>query len=165
MNLRSHQMKAAVLGRRLRGCRRLLLALPMLLLLFTSAEAVAATITVTGTVNFPDANPDTTPIIGPETIRWRVRAQRSELPWTLTVIADDDLRVGSAVIPANQVSWEGIPRRRVRNGMLSVVTPTLLATEADRRSVRGLMRFYMNNSWDYDVGFYSTTVTFTLSSP
>lgn len=147
--------------------RRLLFVLPMLLLLFVPTKAAAAAfwIKVQGSVNFPDANPDTTPLIGPEDLSWTVHANKRDLPWTLTMTADDDLRSGSSVIPASAISWTGLPMWLVRHGTLSTVTPTLIAQGNTKGNTRGMMRFYLANSWDYNVGFYTTTVTFTLSSP
>ena len=87
-------------------------------------------------------------------------------PWTISVRADGPLVSGASTIPISNVSWLATPSPPFRNGTLSTVAQTLAnGTGARRSSRQGDVTFRFANSWNYTVGNYTQTITFTLSSP
>jgi hypothetical protein len=117
-----------------------------------------------GTVNFPDADPDMTPVIGPSDVRIRIFAT-DRAPWVLTIQADTDLLSGTDMIPASNISWVPVPRPPFQAGTLSTVMPQLLGSGPNRVIVWGRLYFYMQNSWGYSPGNYTGTATITMSQP
>ena len=117
------------------------------------------------TITFPSSDPDTVPVIAAASIRVSYIAQGSPNPWTITVRAGGNLISGASTIPISNVSWTATPSPPFRNGTLSTVAQTL-ATGAGLINIdRGDVTFRFVNSWNYTVGNYTQTVTFTLSSP
>ena len=117
------------------------------------------------TITFPSSDPDTVPVIAAASIRVTYIAQGSPNPWTITVRAGGNLISGASTIPISNVSWTATPSPTCRNGTLSTVAQTL-ATGAGLINIdRGDVTFRFVNSWNYTVGNYTQTVTFTLSSP
>ena len=146
---------------------RIALSLVLLLPLSASmsAEAGQVRLRIIGTISFPDGNPDTVPQLGPDNMMIQARVRCGTGAWILTVIADDDLRDGTATIPASAVTWQGWPSGRWNNGNLSTTVPFVVGSGSNPTNSVGLCRFYLDNSWDYNVGSYTTTATYTLSSP
>jgi hypothetical protein len=136
--------------------------------LVPSAPPVAAQLLQVqpSTVSFPSADPDTVPLISGAPIRVTYIAQgRGGQPWTITVEAEGQLVSGTSSIPISNVSWIATPTPTFRNGTLSTA-PQVLATGTGLALLdRGDVTFRFNNSWNYNVGTYTQTVTFTLSSP
>ena len=117
------------------------------------------------TISFPANDPDTVPVIAAAPIRISYIAQGLRNPWTITVRAEGELMSGATTIPISNVSWQATPNPPFRNGTLSTVAQTL-ATGTGLISVeRGDITFRFVNSWNYTVGNYTQTITFTLSSP
>ena len=141
----------------------LLLLLP--LLASTSADAGQIRLRINGTISFPDGNPATVPLIGPDNMLIQARVRCATGAWVLTVIADDDLRDGVATIPVSAISWQAWPSGRWNSGSLSTTVPFVMGSGGNPTNSVGLCRFYLDNSWDYNVGSYTTTATYTLSSP
>lgn len=130
------------------------------------SQAGNISLTLSGSLNFLDASPDFVPVLGPEPIVLDVKAVgRSDIPWTLTVVADSDFRSGSDTIPISVVSWTAFPNPPYRDGILSTVTPVLLASGLTHEQTSVTFDFVMQNSWAYNVGNYSATATFTLAAP
>jgi hypothetical protein len=152
-----------------RLARRVLLCFALansLLTIPVPARAVLR-IHIYGSVTFPDADPDTTPVVGPEPIRVRVLSfgPGRGVPWTLTMQADEDLTAGPEIIPAANVSWTATPSPPFQDGVLSTVVPILLGSGRGDTRIWGQLNFYLQNSWSYIPGDYSTTTTITLSAP
>ncbi len=116
------------------------------------------------TINFPDANPTTTPSIAadsPVAVNARVRTTGTP---TLRVLANADLTSGPDTIGADQVTWTaGAP---FIAGTMNIVTPQDAATfVAGSGQYSGTYTFALANSWSYAVGAYTTTATYTLTAP
>lgn len=152
-----------------RYARRTLLSILSagLLLGVATVSSALVRIHIYGAVSFPDADPDTTPILGPEDVRIRVMSFGSDrtASWILTMQADADLTAASEVIPASNISWRAAPSPPFRDGVLSTVVPILLGSGSGDTRMWGLLSFYMQNSWSYISGYYSTTAMITLSAP
>ena len=117
------------------------------------------------TVTFPANDPDAVPVIAAAPIRVSYVAQGSKgNPWTITVRAEGDLIAGAATIAISNISWVATPTPTFRNGTLTTVAQTL-ATGTGIALERGDVTFRFVNSWNYAVGNYTQTITFTLSSP
>ena len=117
------------------------------------------------TITVPSNDPDTVPVIAAAPIRVSYVAQGSPNPWTITVRAGGDLISGASTIPISNVSWQATPSPPFRNGTLSTVAQTLATGTGLININRGDVTFRFVNSWNYTVGNYSQTITFTLSSP
>lgn len=131
-----------------------------------SAYAGPLTLTITGSVDFPDQSPDIAPVIGPDDVTVSVRALAAPgAPWILTMIADSDLTSGADVIPIGNVSWTASPSPPFQGGALSAVIPAVLGTGTSHFTALMSLNFYLQNSWDYVPGDYTATATLTLASP
>ncbi len=130
------------------------------------ADAGPLTLTITGSVSFPDGSPDLEPVIGPRDISVLVNVRATPgNPWILTMIADSDLTSGTDVIPIGNVSWTASPSPLFRGGTLSTVVPAVLGNGVSHFSSLATLGFYLQNSWAYVPGTYTATATVTLSSP
>ena len=124
------------------------------------------TLTITGSVSFPDQSPDIVPVIGPDDVSVSVRSLAAPgTPWVLTMVADSDLTSGTDVIPIGNVSWTASPSPPFQGGILSTVVPVVLGNGVSHFSSVATLGFYLQNSWDYVPGDYTATATLTLSSP
>ena len=118
-------------------------------------------------VTIPSADPDVMPIVSsaPITVQYRVRQNKGV--WLLTVQAAGDLESGASTIDISAVSWIATPAPPFLNGTLSKTAAQTVATGADNQAspATGALTFRLTNSWTYDIGIYSQTLVFTLSSP
>lgn len=133
------------------------------------AHAQQLDLTITPlTIAFPNADPDATPVLSapPVTVQYRVRANGNR-PWTLTVLASDDLASGQSRIPASAVSWTAAPAPPFRTGAMSATQAQPVASgNGNVNPARmGTITFRLTNSWTYDAGTYLQILTFTLSAP
>ena len=119
------------------------------------------------TLSFPDADPDTVPLIaaagGAITITAKARASLSATV-TLTVLAADDLRSGVDTIPASALTWTGSGAGFV-NGTVSRATPQVVASWTGSGIRTGTQTYRFQNSWSYRAGTYSVSLLYTLVSP
>jgi hypothetical protein len=142
----------------------------------TRATSATATVTVAAvaklslsstTLSFPDANPDLIPAIpstgGPITITAKVRATPGS-PVTLSVQSSDDLRYGTATIPAPAVRWTATGAG-FRDGTMNTAVAQTVATWVGSGARAGTQAYTLTNSWNYATGSYSTTFVYTLSAP
>ena len=118
------------------------------------------------TIGIASADPDTVPLVSASPIRVTyIALGQGANPWTITVEAEGQLVSGASTIPISNVSWVATPTPTFRNGTLSTV-PQVLATGTGLALLeRGDVTFRLANSWNYNVGTYTQTITFTLSSP
>lgn len=131
-----------------------------------ASAAVQVSLAVTGAVNFTDASPDLASEIGPQNVSVQLRfTGRPRDVWTLTVLANSNLEAGPREISASQVRWAATPTPTFIPGNLSTIAPVLCGSGRANRSYTGQFSFYLRNSWSYAPGNYSSTATFTLSSP
>jgi hypothetical protein len=119
------------------------------------------------TLSFPDADPDTVPLIsaagGAITITAKARASLAATV-TLTVIAADDLRSGLDTIPASALTWIGSGAGFV-NGTVSRATPQVVGSWTGSGIRTGTQTYRFQNSWSYRTGTYSVSLLYTLVSP
>lgn len=119
------------------------------------------------TLSFPDADPDTVPLIsaagGAITITAKARASLAATV-TLTVIAADDLRSGLDTIPASALTWIGSGTGFV-NGTVSRATPQVVGSWTGSGIRTGTQTYRFQNSWSYRTGTYSVSLLYTLVSP
>lgn len=121
----------------------------------------------TGTVSFPDADPDTTPQVassgGPIVVTAKSRATAGSQV-ILTVVASDDLRSGINVISASAITWTATGAG-FQAGTLSKTSPVPLAQWTGSGIRTGTQQLMFRNLWTYATGTYSATLTYTLTSP
>ncbi len=146
-------------------------ALMCLVPLWTASPAKAQTLTLTlsrSTITFNSADPDTTPsVTAPAiTVTYRVR-QNGGGNWQITLLANQDLTSGSATINVTNVTWTAAPSPPFQNGTLSrSVAQRLAGGSGNVNPARtGTVVFSLANSWTYNVGVYTATVSFTLVAP
>jgi hypothetical protein len=165
-------LRAAAPSREVRGglaifIRRLLIAAITALVVAAAGRVHAAPVkvTVTGSVNFPESDPDLVPVIGPQTITLDFRAvgQRGRR-FAVTLVANGDLTSGPDVIPASAISWVAYPSQ-FASGRLSTTIPVLIVEGLTHAMESATFDFYLDNSWDYYSGVYSGSATYTISSP
>jgi hypothetical protein len=130
-----------------------------------SASAQVLLVTPT-TVTFPSSDPDTVPVISaaPVNVRYLVIGAAGR-PWTITVRAGGPLVSGASTIPISNISWIATPSPPFRNGTMSTVAQTLATGTGTALLQQGNVTFRFANSWNYNVGNYTQTITFTLTSP
>ena len=148
--------------------RRLLIASLLALAVAAAGHVVAAPVKVvlTGSLNFPESDPDMVPVIGPETVNVDFRAVGPRgRPYAITLVANGDLTSGPDVIPASAISWVAYPSSVFNSGRLSTTIPVLINQGRTHASGAATFDFYLDNSWDYYSGVYSGSATYTISSP
>ncbi len=134
-------------------------------LVLGSARPAAAQFSVAVTppgFTFPSADPDTTPVITasqPVTVEWKIVGNRA---WTLSV-RGTDLTAGANSIAVTQVTWTAVAPLAT-SGTLTSTDQTLARGTGGGNTARSIT-FFLRNSWTYNVGHYTQTITFTLSSP
>ena len=130
-------------------------------------EKVAKIIVDTNTVTFPATDPDQmkqVPALQND-IHVTVKARTaSTSPVSLNVIADGDLASGPDIIPIQNVIWQA-SGQGFSGGILSKSLVQAAGSWTGSGVREGVLRFYLNNSWDYPKGDYQVTVTYTLTTP
>lgn len=134
-------------------------------LTISAAVNARATLTLSvGAISFADSDPDSVPsITASDVVSVTAKSRTSQgNAVTLTISAPDLSEVGGGTILASQITWAA--NGDLSGGTLSNAAVTLVSsTNSGLRT--GDMTFVLANSWDYAVGAYSTTVTYTLSAP
>lgn len=119
-------------------------------------------------VAIASADPDAMPVISsaPVAVNYRVR-QNNQQAWLLTVQANGDLESGASTIDISAVSWMATPSPPFQNGTLSKTVAQTVATGVGNQGspAAGAVTFRLTNSWTYDMGIYTQTLVFTLSTP
>ena len=121
----------------------------------------------TNTINFPDADPDTTPFIPASenavSVTVKVRTGYSSSA-TLTHQASGNLTSGSNSIPISNVTWTATGSGFSSGAMSSGAAQTVgFWTGSGTQS--GALNFSMGNSWSYTAGTYTVSSTYTLTAP
>ncbi len=136
--------------------------------IFATARPAAAQFLLVqpATISFPSSDPDTVPVVSaaPVRVTYLVLGGASQ-PWLITVRASGALISGASTIPISNVSWIATPSPPFRAGTLSTVAQTLANGTGTAFLASGDVTFRFANSWNYTVGNYTQTITFTLSSP
>jgi len=118
-------------------------------------------------INFPDANPDTTPSIAATensvSVTAKVRTGVSSTA-TLTHLAGGDLTSGGNTIAISNVTWTATGTGYV-SGTMNRITPQTAGSWTGSGSHSGTFSFFIANSWSYVVGNYTVSTTYTLTAP
>jgi hypothetical protein len=119
------------------------------------------------TINFPDADPDTTPSIaaneGAVSVTAKVRTGAAATA-TLTLQAASDLVSGTNNIAIGNVTWAA-GGAGFTPGTMNRITAQTVGSWIGSGSRDGTLTFSLANSWSYATGSYSATSTFTLTAP
>ncbi len=148
----------------MRNKNLLTIVLALLLIAVGVAQASAQRLEVTVTpssFSYPSADPDTTPVVTapPLSVDIHVTGNRS---WALT-IQGTDLTSGVHAIPAGNVTWTATAPLNGTGALRT--TPQTLATGSGNQNSTSSITFSLQNLWTYNVGTYTQTITFTISSP
>jgi hypothetical protein len=128
----------------------------------------AATLTIDKTaINFANANPDTAPNIaaveGAVGVHVKIRTGVATEA-TLVHLADGPLTSGSDTIAINNVSWIATGTGFTA-GTMSSSAPVSAGSLVGSGTYDGAFIYTLVNSWDYAVGSYTTSSTYTLAAP
>ena len=101
----------------------------------------------------------------PLTLDVRIQ-QNNSAPWNVTLQAGGDLVSGGSAIDISAVTWTITPAPPFANGTLSKsVAQTLASGAGNVPKLTGTITFKLANSWNYDVGTYTQSLIFTVSTP
>jgi hypothetical protein len=121
------------------------------------------------TINFPDADPDVTNPIpanenGSITVLANVRTTSVGVS-TLVCLANGDLvAAGANDIPITNVTWTATGAGYLGGTMNNASTQAVGSFTGSGANV-GTFDYFLANSWAYDVGNYTQTVLYTLTTP
>ena len=118
------------------------------------------------TINFPDADPDSGPISATENpvdVTAKVRTGAASTA-TLTCLAGGNLISGGDSIAISNVTWTATGSGFVAGTMSSTV-PQSAGSWTGSGNNPGTFSYSLANSWDYEIGNYAATVTYTLTAP
>jgi len=117
------------------------------------------------TINFPDANPTTTPSISADsTVAVTANVRTAGTP-TLTVLANGDLISGADSIAITNVTWTASGAPFIAGTMNSVTAQDAATLSAGSGQSAGTYSYFLANSWTYAAGAYTQTATYTLTAP
>jgi len=145
---------------------------------FAQAASDTKTVTVTANVNakakltlgsnaatFADADPDVTPLLSATAISIDIKARTSAAGnVTLTVQSGGDLVSGSDSIAINQLTWTATGTNFAA-GTMSKTAAVSVGSWAGSGTPSGTQTYKLVNSWSYNTGAYTATITYTLSAP
>jgi len=118
-------------------------------------------------INFPDADPDTTPSIAatenPVSVTAKVRTGFSSTA-TLTHLAGGDLTSAGNTIAISNVTWTATGAGYVA-GTMNRITSQTAGSWTGSGNYSGTFSFFIVNSWSYIVGDYTVSTTYTLTAP
>jgi hypothetical protein len=118
-------------------------------------------------INFPNADPDTVPVISavenPVTVEALAQVSGNKTV-NLTVLAHGDLVSGSSAIPISNVTWTASGQGYV-SGTMSKTTPQTAGSWQRSGDRIGTFSFFLKNNWSYATGNYVQTITYTLTAP
>jgi hypothetical protein len=140
------------------------------------SKTVAVTVSVsaratlalgTATVSFADADPDTTPIMTAPSFTVDVKGRTSGgSTVTLTVLADHDLtNAANETIGIDNLKWTVGGNPGFAAGTMSASTAQSVGSWNNSGSHSDNVTLTMANSWSYNVGSYTATLTYTLTAP
>jgi hypothetical protein len=119
------------------------------------------------TLDFPDADPDSVPLVAAVpasiTLTAKTRTTRSNQV-ILTVQPTGDLRSGLVTIPASMLRWTATGTGFV-GGALATGSNETVGTWTSSGIRTGTQSYLFENRWSHPPGTYSITLVYTLSSP
>ncbi len=119
-----------------------------------------------GTINFPDADPDTVPLISADSpVSVTAKAKTTAgAGVTLTAISDGDFLSGSDSIAISNLIWTSGSSGFV-GGTMNSTTPQNVGSWTGPGTRNGTLNFQLANSWNRVPGSYQAIVTYTLTAP
>jgi len=158
-------------------CVLAILGAPLVALAATDTQTLTINATVSAhaklvlaptTINFADADPDLTPSIAANENSVNVLSNIRTTPLglsTLTCQADGDLISGGDVITIDNVTWTVASGAGYVPGTMNTAAAQSVGSFTGSGAFTGNLDFFLANSWAYNVGNYSQTVTYTLTTP
>jgi hypothetical protein len=132
-----------------------------------SVDATASLTIGISTINFANYNPDTAPLItnteGAVSVLVKVRTGVASTV-TLTHQAAGPLTSDGNTIPINNVSWTSTGTG-FTPGTMSSASPVSAGAWTGSGVRSGTFSYTLVNSWNYAVGSYTVTSTYTLTAP
>lgn len=118
-------------------------------------------------INFPDADPDSTPSISATenavSVNAKVRTGSASTA-TLTHLAAGDLVSGSDNIAIGNVTWTATGAG-YQAGTMSRTAAQTAGSWTGSGNRAGTFSYFLANSWAYATGNYTASSTYTLSAP
>jgi hypothetical protein len=125
-----------------------------------------AKLTLSGSVSFPDDDPDTSnPLVSTTDVTVSVKARTTASGNVLlTVLANQDLTSGTDVIAINNLTWaaSGLNAGTMDKAPATAFT---LGSWTGSGTQSGTQTYKLVNLWTYVPGTYQTTINYTLSAP
>lgn len=119
----------------------------------------------TNSVTFADADPDTTPSISAPVVTVDVKGRTSAgSNVTLTVVSNQDLTSGSDTIAIGNLTWTAAGTG-FSPGTMNKTTAQTVGSWTGSGSHSGTVTLQLANSWAYNAGAYTATLTYTLTAP
>lgn len=116
-------------------------------------------------INFPDANPTTTPSIPADsTVSVTARVRTAGTP-TLKVLAAGNLISGGDSIAISNVTWTASAAPFIAGTMNNATAQDAASFSAGSGQYTGTYTYSLANSWSYAAGSYTTSATYTLTAP
>lgn len=119
------------------------------------------------TISFADASPTTSPSVAANStvaVTADVRTGSASTA-TLTALAGGDLTSGSDTIPVSNVTWTASGSPFIAGTMNKTTAQSAATFSAGSGSFSGTYTFAFANSWSYNTGSYTQSVTYTLTAP
>lgn len=119
----------------------------------------------TNAVSFADADPDSTTSISAPAMSIDVKGRTSGgSNVTLTVVSNQDLKSGGDTIGIGNLTWTATGTGFAA-GTMDKTTAQTVGTWAGSGSHSGAVTLKLANSWAYNAGAYTATLTYTLTAP
>jgi hypothetical protein len=121
-----------------------------------------------GAINFPDRDPETVLSIPADenTVDVRVKVRTgSASAVTLTHQAAGPLSNGTDTIPISNVTWTAAGDAGFVGGTMSSAAPVTAGSWTGSGNRSGTFSYFLANSWDYALGSYTVSSTYTLTIP
>ena len=119
-------------------------------------------------INFPDTDPDTLSIPATENavdVTVKVRTGKSSIA-TLTHLAAGDLTNAALdTIPIGNVTWTATGDAGFQAGTMSSTLARTAGSWTGSGNRSGTFSYFLANSWDYAMGTYTVSSTYTLTAP
>lgn len=120
----------------------------------------------TASVVFADADPGTVPTLTSSGIAVSAKVRTGGASTaTLTVLSDQDLTSGSDTIAVSNLTWTVGGTAGFSAGTMDKTTAQTLGSWSGSGNRSDTQTYSLPNSWAYNVGSYTATITYTLTAP
>jgi hypothetical protein len=127
-----------------------------------------ARLTLTGTINFPDSDPDTvTTITQTGTVDVSARARVAPTQGLVVTVQATEafFDMGTDTIPASAMTWTATGTNFLGTGTVSSASAANVASWNGPSNQAGVQTYRLANSWNYAPGTHNLTLTYTLATP